>query len=250
MTTVESIGQPESQLPALEEVGPGPSGGLLEVPVGVILAAGSSSRLGGVPKPLARVAGVTLLERAVSTFGRGAHRRRRRPRERERPRIRRAASPRRRAGGERRLRAGQRLLGARGRASGGRSLPGGDGRPRRRWRGRDPPAGEPRRLRARRRLETANAWTSRRPTPRRGRTAARRYLEDAAAEHGERGTQVRLPQRGLSRASRGTALPSVCVVRRSGRLCLVRCRHELQRAPTEWLVSRASGRSPVGGAHG
>ena len=39
----------------------------LEVPVGVILAAGSSSRLGGVPKPLARVAGVTLLERATSS---------------------------------------------------------------------------------------------------------------------------------------------------------------------------------------
>jgi CTP:molybdopterin cytidylyltransferase MocA len=68
LTTVESIGQPESQLPALEEVGPGPSGSLLEVAVGVILAAGSSSRLGGVPKPLARVAGVTLLERALSTF--------------------------------------------------------------------------------------------------------------------------------------------------------------------------------------
>jgi choline kinase/phosphatidylglycerophosphate synthase len=41
---------------------------LLEVPVGVILAAGSGSRLGGVPKSLARVAGVTLLERAVSAF--------------------------------------------------------------------------------------------------------------------------------------------------------------------------------------
>ena len=68
MTTVESIGQPESQLPALEEIGLGPSGALLEVPVGVILAAGSSSRLGGVPKALARVVGVTLFERAVSTF--------------------------------------------------------------------------------------------------------------------------------------------------------------------------------------
>jgi 1L-myo-inositol 1-phosphate cytidylyltransferase / CDP-L-myo-inositol myo-inositolphosphotransferase len=68
MTTVESSSQPEGQLPALEEVGPGPSGAFLGVPVGVILAAGSSSRLGGVPKPLARVAGVTLLERVVSTF--------------------------------------------------------------------------------------------------------------------------------------------------------------------------------------
>jgi 1L-myo-inositol 1-phosphate cytidylyltransferase / CDP-L-myo-inositol myo-inositolphosphotransferase len=68
MTTVESSSQPEGQLPAFEEVGPCPSGVLLEVPVGVILAAGSSSRLGGIPKPLARVAGVTLLERAVSTF--------------------------------------------------------------------------------------------------------------------------------------------------------------------------------------
>jgi 1L-myo-inositol 1-phosphate cytidylyltransferase / CDP-L-myo-inositol myo-inositolphosphotransferase len=68
MTTVESIGRPERQLLPREEVGAARSGSLLEVPVGVILAAGSSSRLGGVPKPLARVAGVTLLERAVSTF--------------------------------------------------------------------------------------------------------------------------------------------------------------------------------------
>jgi 1L-myo-inositol 1-phosphate cytidylyltransferase / CDP-L-myo-inositol myo-inositolphosphotransferase len=68
MKIVESTGQPESRLPALEEPGPRPSGALLEAPVGVILAAGSSSRLGGVPKPLARVAGVTLLERVVSTF--------------------------------------------------------------------------------------------------------------------------------------------------------------------------------------
>jgi len=67
MTTVENISQPESQLPQ-EEIGCGPSEPLLGVPVAVILAAGSSSRLGGVPKPLARVAGVTLLERAVSTF--------------------------------------------------------------------------------------------------------------------------------------------------------------------------------------
>jgi choline kinase/phosphatidylglycerophosphate synthase len=68
MTTVKSIGQPASHLAGLEELGPGPPGAVLEVPVGVILAAGSSSRLGGVPKPLARVAGVTLLERVVSTF--------------------------------------------------------------------------------------------------------------------------------------------------------------------------------------
>ncbi|MGH3034459.1 MAG: NTP transferase domain-containing protein, partial [Gaiellaceae bacterium] len=68
MTTVESLSKPESQLPALEELGRGRSEPLLEVPVGVILAAGSSSRLGGAPKPLARVAGVTLLERAVATF--------------------------------------------------------------------------------------------------------------------------------------------------------------------------------------
>jgi CDP-L-myo-inositol myo-inositolphosphotransferase len=67
MTTVESISQPESQLPH-EEIGRGPSEPLLGVPVAVILAAGSSSRLGGVPKPLACIAGVTLLERAVSTF--------------------------------------------------------------------------------------------------------------------------------------------------------------------------------------
>jgi 1L-myo-inositol 1-phosphate cytidylyltransferase / CDP-L-myo-inositol myo-inositolphosphotransferase len=68
MRTVESTGPPpESQVSGLEEVGSG-SGALLETPVGVILAAGSSSRLGGVPKPLARVAGVTLLERVVSTF--------------------------------------------------------------------------------------------------------------------------------------------------------------------------------------
>jgi choline kinase/phosphatidylglycerophosphate synthase len=67
MTTVESASQPESELPALEEIGRGPEP-LLEVPVGVILAAGSSSRLGGVPKALARVAGVTLLERAVATL--------------------------------------------------------------------------------------------------------------------------------------------------------------------------------------
>ncbi|MGH3033447.1 MAG: NTP transferase domain-containing protein [Gaiellaceae bacterium] len=67
MTTVESISQPERQLPQ-EESGRGPSEPLLGLPVAVILAAGSGSRLGEVPKPLARVAGVTLLERAVSTF--------------------------------------------------------------------------------------------------------------------------------------------------------------------------------------
>lgn len=68
MTTVEGLSQPESRLPALEEVGRVPSPPPLEVPVGVILAAGSGSRLGGLPKPLARVAGVTLLERAEATF--------------------------------------------------------------------------------------------------------------------------------------------------------------------------------------
>jgi choline kinase/phosphatidylglycerophosphate synthase len=68
MRAVESTGSPpESRLSGLEEVGSG-SGALPETHVGVILAAGSSSRLGGVSKPLARVAGVTLLERVVSTF--------------------------------------------------------------------------------------------------------------------------------------------------------------------------------------
>jgi choline kinase/phosphatidylglycerophosphate synthase len=68
MTTVESTPQRGSRLAALEEVRRHGSQPHLGVPVGVILAAGSSSRLGGVPKPLARVAGVTLLERAVATF--------------------------------------------------------------------------------------------------------------------------------------------------------------------------------------
>ena len=39
-----------------------------ELPVGVILAAGTGSRLGVGSKALARLAGITLLERAVSTF--------------------------------------------------------------------------------------------------------------------------------------------------------------------------------------
>ena len=68
MTTVDSYSQPEGLLPARERSEPGPSEPPVAVPVGVILAAGSSSRLGGVPKPLIRVAGVTLLERAVSTL--------------------------------------------------------------------------------------------------------------------------------------------------------------------------------------
>jgi CTP:molybdopterin cytidylyltransferase MocA len=68
MTTVDSFSQPEGLLPARERSGVGPSEPPVAVPVGVILAAGSSSRLGGVPKPLVRVAVVTLLERAVSTL--------------------------------------------------------------------------------------------------------------------------------------------------------------------------------------
>jgi 1L-myo-inositol 1-phosphate cytidylyltransferase / CDP-L-myo-inositol myo-inositolphosphotransferase len=68
MTTVEGISEPESGLPALEGIERAPSAPLLEGPVGVILAAGSGSRLGGLPKPLARVAGLTLLERTVATF--------------------------------------------------------------------------------------------------------------------------------------------------------------------------------------
>ena len=71
MTTVEGISEPERRLPPQAEVIAGPPEPLLGVPVGVILAAGSGSRLGGLPKPLVRVAGVTLLERAVATF-RGA----------------------------------------------------------------------------------------------------------------------------------------------------------------------------------
>lgn len=68
MTTVDSFSKPEALLPARERSGRGPSESRVAVPVGVILAAGSSSRLGGVPKPLVRVAGVTLLERALSTL--------------------------------------------------------------------------------------------------------------------------------------------------------------------------------------
>src|SRR5512132_2357093 len=68
MRIVESISQPGSQLAVLEEVRRDGSRPDLGAPVGVILAAGASSRLGGVSKPLARVAGVTLVERAVSTF--------------------------------------------------------------------------------------------------------------------------------------------------------------------------------------
>jgi 1L-myo-inositol 1-phosphate cytidylyltransferase / CDP-L-myo-inositol myo-inositolphosphotransferase len=71
MTTVNSFSQPEGLLRARERSWVGPSEPPVAVPVGVILAAGSSSRLGGVPKPLVRVAGVMLLERAVSTL-RGA----------------------------------------------------------------------------------------------------------------------------------------------------------------------------------
>jgi 1L-myo-inositol 1-phosphate cytidylyltransferase / CDP-L-myo-inositol myo-inositolphosphotransferase len=68
MTTVEGISQPEGRLPPVAKVAAGPTDPLLEVPVGVILAAGTGSRLGGLPKPLVRVAGVSLLERAVATF--------------------------------------------------------------------------------------------------------------------------------------------------------------------------------------
>jgi 1L-myo-inositol 1-phosphate cytidylyltransferase / CDP-L-myo-inositol myo-inositolphosphotransferase len=71
MTTVEGISEPERRLPPQAEVIAGPKEPFLGVPVGVILAAGSGSRLGGLPKPLVRVAGVTLLERAVAAF-RGA----------------------------------------------------------------------------------------------------------------------------------------------------------------------------------
>lgn len=41
------------------------------VPAGVILAAGMGSRLDGGPKPLVRLAGLTLLERAVATLRQG-----------------------------------------------------------------------------------------------------------------------------------------------------------------------------------
>src|SRR6266498_1086156 len=61
MTTVDSFPQPEGLVPSRERSGRGPWEPPVAVPVGVILAAGSSSRLGGVPKPLVRVAGVTLL---------------------------------------------------------------------------------------------------------------------------------------------------------------------------------------------
>jgi 1L-myo-inositol 1-phosphate cytidylyltransferase / CDP-L-myo-inositol myo-inositolphosphotransferase len=71
MTTVEGISEPERRLPPQAEVLASPTKPFLGVPVGVILAAGSGSRLGGLPKPLVRVAGVTLLERAVATL-RGA----------------------------------------------------------------------------------------------------------------------------------------------------------------------------------
>src|SRR6266545_866142 len=70
MTTVDSFPQPEGLVPSRERSGRGPWEPPVAVPVGVILAAGSSSRLGGVPKPLVRVAGLTLLERAVSTLRR------------------------------------------------------------------------------------------------------------------------------------------------------------------------------------
>jgi len=39
-----------------------------DTPVGVILAAGTGARLNNACKPLTRVAGVTLLERAVRTL--------------------------------------------------------------------------------------------------------------------------------------------------------------------------------------
>jgi MobA-like NTP transferase domain/'Cold-shock' DNA-binding domain len=69
MTTVEGISEPERRLPPQAEVIAGPTEPFLGGPVGVILAAGSGSRLGGPPKPLVRVAGVTLLERAVPDEG-------------------------------------------------------------------------------------------------------------------------------------------------------------------------------------
>jgi hypothetical protein len=68
MTTVEGVSEPERRLPPQAEVIAGPTEPFLGVPVGVILAAGSGSRLGRLPKPLVRVAGVTLLERALATF--------------------------------------------------------------------------------------------------------------------------------------------------------------------------------------
>src|SRR6266511_1421695 len=62
MTTVDSFPQPEGRLPAHERSGRGQSERNVAVPVGVILAAGARSRLGGIPKPLVHVAGVTLPE--------------------------------------------------------------------------------------------------------------------------------------------------------------------------------------------
>jgi choline kinase/phosphatidylglycerophosphate synthase len=56
------------QLGELEEIRVGVAPPEFELPVGVILAAGTGSRLGVGSKALARLAGITLLERAVSTL--------------------------------------------------------------------------------------------------------------------------------------------------------------------------------------
>ena len=56
------------QVGELEEIRVGVAPPEFELPVGVILAAGTGSRLGVGSKALARVAGITLLERAVSTL--------------------------------------------------------------------------------------------------------------------------------------------------------------------------------------
>jgi CDP-L-myo-inositol myo-inositolphosphotransferase len=71
MATIVSIADPDAPLKQLEELeqpvaGVGPLG--FESPVGVILAAGTGLRLDAGSKALARVAGITLLERAVATF--------------------------------------------------------------------------------------------------------------------------------------------------------------------------------------
>ena len=56
------------QLGELEEIRAGVAPHEFESPVGVILAAGTGSRLGVGSKALARLAGITLLERAVATL--------------------------------------------------------------------------------------------------------------------------------------------------------------------------------------